>query len=56
MRGPCKQLTPVLEKVVKQAGGKVRLVKVNIDEEPELAQQLRIKSVPTRTPSSAASR
>jgi putative thioredoxin len=45
--GPCKQLQPILEKVVKQTGGKVRLVKVNIDEEPELAQQLRIKSVPT---------
>ena len=45
--GPCKQLTPVLEKVVKQAGGKVRLVKINIDEEPELAQQLRVQSVPT---------
>ena len=45
--GPCKQLQPVLEKVVKQAGGKVRLVKVNIDEEPEIAQQLRIQSVPT---------
>jgi putative thioredoxin len=45
--GPCKQLTPILEKVVKQAQGKVRLVKVNIDEEPELAQQLRIQSVPT---------
>ncbi len=45
--GPCKQLTPVLEKVVKQAGGKVRLVKINIDENPEIAQQLRIQSVPT---------
>lgn len=45
--GPCRQLTPVLEKVVKAAGGKVRLVKINIDENPELAQQLRIQSVPT---------
>ncbi len=45
--GPCKQLTPVLEKVVKQAGGKVRLVKINIDDNPEIAQQLRIQSVPT---------
>jgi putative thioredoxin len=45
--GPCKQLQPLLEKVVKQAAGKVKLVKVNIDEEPELAQQLRIQSVPT---------
>lgn len=45
--GPCKQLTPILEKVVRAAKGKVRLVKVNIDDNPELAQQLRIQSVPT---------
>ena len=45
--GPCKQLTPVLEKVVKQAKGKVKLVKIDIDQNPEIAQQLRIQSVPT---------
>lgn len=44
--GPCKQLTPVLEKLVKAAGGKVRLVKLNIDENPEIAQELRIQSIP----------
>jgi putative thioredoxin len=44
--GPCKQLGPILERVVKNAGGKVRLVKVNIDDNPELAQQLRIQSIP----------
>jgi putative thioredoxin len=44
--GPCKQLGPVLERVVKNAGGKLRLVKINIDENPELAQQLRIQSIP----------
>ena len=44
---PCKQLTPLLERVVNNAGGKVRLVKINIDENPELAQQLRIQSIPT---------
>ena len=43
---PCKQLTPVLEKVVTAAGGAVRLVKVNIDENQALAQQLRIQSIP----------
>src|SRR5580692_6483268 len=45
--GPCKQLGPALEKVVAEAKGAVRLVKVNIDENPEIAQQLRIQSIPT---------
>ncbi|MGF1476419.1 MAG: thioredoxin [Geminicoccaceae bacterium] len=45
--GPCKQLTPILEKVVKGAGGKVKLVKINIDESPELAGQMGVRSVPT---------
>ncbi len=45
--GPCKQLTPVLEKAVKAAGGKVKLVKINIDENQEIAAQLRIQSIPT---------
>jgi putative thioredoxin len=44
--GPCKQLGPLLEKAVREAGGAVRLVKVNIDENPEIAQQLRIQSIP----------
>src|SRR3546814_15053245 len=41
--GPCKQLTPLLERVVRNAAGAVKLVKVNIDECPEIAQQLRIQ-------------
>jgi putative thioredoxin len=45
--GPCKQLTPILEKVVRAQNGKVRLVKVNIDENQALASQLRIQSIPT---------
>ena len=45
--GPCKQLTPVLEKVVSSYGGKVRLVKINVDEHPGIAGQLRIQSIPT---------
>jgi putative thioredoxin len=44
--GPCKQLTPVLEKAVQAAGGKVRLVKMNIDEHPSIAGQLGIQSIP----------
>ena len=44
--GPCKQLTPTLEKTVQAARGAVRLVKVNSDENQELAAQMRIQSVP----------
>jgi putative thioredoxin len=44
--GPCKQLAPALEKAVKDTRGKVRLVKVNIDQNPEIAQQMRIQSIP----------
>ena len=44
--GPCKQLGPALEKVVRAAGGKVRMVKINVDENQQLAQQMRIQSIP----------
>ena len=44
---PCKQMTPVLEKVVRSYGGKVRLVKVNVDENQAIAAQLRVQSLPT---------
>jgi len=44
--GPCKQLTPVLEKAVKQAKGKVKLVKMNIDEHPAIPGQMGIQSIP----------
>ena len=44
--GPCKQLTPTLEKLVMQYAGKVKLVKVNIDDNQELAAQLRVQSIP----------
>src|SRR3984957_2119389 len=45
--GPCKTLGPAIEKVVKEANGAVKLVKVNIDENQEIARQLRIQSIPT---------
>jgi putative thioredoxin len=45
--GPCKQLTPILEKVVRSYGGKVRLAKINVDEHPGIAGQLRVQSIPT---------
>ena len=44
--GPCRQLTPVIEKVVKNAGGRVILVKMNIDKHPTVAQQLGVQSIP----------
>jgi putative thioredoxin len=44
--GPCKQLGPILEKTVRATNGGVRMVKLNIDENPEIAQQMRIQSIP----------
>lgn len=44
--GPCKQLTPVLEKAVNEAQGRVKLVKMNIDDHPSIAGQLGIQSIP----------
>jgi putative thioredoxin len=45
--GPCKTLGPALEAAVKAAGGKVRMAKVNVDENQRIAAQLRIQSIPT---------
>jgi len=45
--GPCKTLGPALEAAVTEAGGKVKMVKVNIDENQQIAAQLRIQSIPT---------
>jgi len=44
--GPCKQLMPVLERVVKDAKGGVKMVKINIDENPGIAGQLGVRSIP----------
>ncbi|MES1197360.1 MAG: co-chaperone YbbN [Pseudomonadota bacterium] len=44
--GPCRQLGPVIEKAVRSAKGKVRLVKINIDEHPGVAGQLGVRSIP----------
>src|SRR6202790_4736049 len=44
--GPCKQLGPILEKTARATNGAVRMVKLNIDENPEIAQQMRIQSIP----------
>ncbi|MSO92309.1 MAG: thioredoxin [Rhodospirillales bacterium] len=45
--GPCKQLGPMLERLVRQANGLVRLVKINVDENQQLAAQMQVASIPT---------
>jgi putative thioredoxin len=45
--GPCKTLGPMLEQAVTEARGRVRMVKINVDENQRIAQQLRIRSIPT---------
>ena len=45
--GPCKQLTPILEKIIKASSDKITLAKINIDENQQIAAQLRIQSIPT---------
>lgn len=44
--GPCKQLTPIIEKVVRESNGRVKLVKLNIDDHPEIPGQMGIQSIP----------
>ena len=44
--GPCKQLSPTLDKLAREYGGKIQLVKINVDENQELATQMRVQSVP----------
>jgi putative thioredoxin len=45
--GPCRQLTPMLEKAVREAKGAVKLVKIDVDRNPQISAQLRIQSIPT---------
>ena len=45
--GPCKQLAPILERVVGESAGAVKMARVNIDEQPQIAQQMRVQTVPT---------
>ncbi|HIB22013.1 MAG TPA: thioredoxin [Rhodospirillales bacterium] len=44
--GPCKQLSPTLDKLAREYGGKIQLVKINVDENQELATQMRVQSMP----------
>jgi thioredoxin len=45
--GPCRMLAPPLERAAGEFAGRVKVVKVNVDEEPELAEQFRVESIPT---------
>lgn len=45
--GPCRAIAPVLEELNVELGGKLKIVKVNVDEAPELAQQFGVRSIPT---------
>ena len=45
--GPCRQVTPILEEIARQHGDKVRVVKLNVDENPVIQAKYRITSIPT---------
>ena len=45
--GPCKMIAPALDEIATEMGGKVKIAKVNIDENPELAAQFGVRSIPT---------
>ncbi|EIM73961.1 thioredoxin [Nitratireductor rhodophyticola] len=45
--GPCKMIAPALDEIAAELGGKVKIAKVNIDENPELAAQYGVRSIPT---------
>ncbi len=45
--GPCQMLMPVIEEIAEEKDGEIKVGKVNVDEEPELAQQFRVMSIPT---------
>src|SRR5918912_1810235 len=44
--GPCRTLTPILEKVIGESGGRVELAKINVDENPQASATFRVQSIP----------
>lgn len=47
--GPCRMITPILEEVSKEIGEKIKIVKINIDQNPEVPAQFGVRSIPTLT-------
>lgn len=45
--GPCRMLAPVLDRLAQEFAGRAKIVKINVDSEPQLARQFRISSIPT---------
>ena len=45
--GPCKMLSPIIAEIAEEYDGKVKVCKVNVDEQPELANEFRVSSIPT---------
>ena len=45
--GPCKTMSPILQQVASQRSGKLRVIKIDVDKNPDVAQQFRVQSIPT---------
>ncbi len=45
--GPCRMLAPIVEQIAEEQAGKVKVGKINVDEQPELAAEFRVMSIPT---------
>lgn len=45
--GPCRRVAPIVDEIAQEASGKIKIGKINVDEEPELAEQFQVLSIPT---------